>query len=79
MKIITVINGTERVIMQPENKLEEEILKRLDGASCQVIGSQNVNVLESNVFGGLLIQLPKNQNTTGAADVMAPDKDKKEA
>lgn len=59
MKVTTIINGKTCLILVPETKVEEEVIKVLNGGKAQVI-AQNVNVLQNSVGGGLLISSDQN-------------------
>lgn len=54
MKVTTIVNGKICLILTPENTLETEILKKLNGASATVINTKTT-VLQNSVEGGLLI------------------------
>ena len=54
MKVTTIINGTTSLILTPENPVETEILKQLNGAQAQLM-TNNIKVLQNTVDGGLLI------------------------
>lgn len=55
IKGITVSNGKTRLILVPENDVDKEVLKILDGATCKLI-TDNVKVFDQNVTAGLLIE-----------------------
>lgn len=54
MKVTTVLNGKISMVLVPENQMEEEIVKQLNGGKVQLI-AQNMNILGNNITGGLLI------------------------
>lgn len=55
MKIITITNGVTQLILLPENDLEKEIVKKVNGGTASLIADNN-SVLNTNVSGGLLIR-----------------------
>ncbi len=55
MKITSIVNGSTQLVIVPENDLEKEILKKLNGGSAVII-SENNSILANNVAGGLLIK-----------------------
>lgn len=54
MKVTTVLNGKISMVLVPENQMEEEIVKQLNGGKVQLI-AQNMNILGNSITGGLLI------------------------
>ncbi len=60
MKITSIINGSTQLIITPENDLEKEILKKLNGGSATLV-SDNNSILNNSVAGGLLIREPKEE------------------
>jgi hypothetical protein len=58
MKVLTLLNGTIQLVLVPETDLEKEVVKQLNGASATLV-SDNNNILNHNVGGGLLIKTEK--------------------
>jgi hypothetical protein len=54
MKSITVLNGKISLVLTPENAMEEEIIKQLNGGEAKLIAG-SINILGQSVTGGLLI------------------------
>lgn len=57
IKGITVSNGKTRLILIPENDLDKEVLKLLDGGVCKII-QENLKVYDQTVSTGLVIEAP---------------------
>ena len=55
MKVTTIVNGTTQLVLTPENDLEKEIVKLLNGATAMVV-SDNNNILGNNIGGRLLFR-----------------------
>lgn len=54
MKVTLVMNGHISLVIQPENSLEKEVVKKLNGGKVQLVAS-GVNVLQNNIEGSLLV------------------------
>lgn len=60
MKVTAIVNGKVSLVLVPETKVEEEVLKTLNGGVKVQIIAQNVNILQNSVGGGLLITSEQN-------------------
>ncbi len=58
MKVFFLKNGTSQLILLPEDDMEKEFVKQLNGASVTSITDGN-NILGQNVNGGLLVKAGK--------------------
>jgi len=58
MKLTSVINGSIQLVIIPENDIEKEILKRVNGCTAVLI-SDNNSILNQPVSGALLIKEEK--------------------
>lgn len=61
MKVTTIVNGTTQLVLTPENDLEKEIVKLLNGATAMVV-SDNNNILGNNIGGSLLLRKEKSND-----------------
>lgn len=55
MKVTIIKNGILQMVLTPEDELEKEVIKKLNGGTVQVIADNNT-ILNNNVGGGLLIK-----------------------
>lgn len=56
MKLTSIINGITQLILTPENDLEKEIIKQLNGAKATVVSDGN-SILQNNIGGSLLLKM----------------------
>jgi len=56
MKVLTIINGGVSLVLEPENTMEEEVLKALTKQSNQIVEIRNsVTILSRIIKGSVLI------------------------
>lgn len=66
MKITSIINGTIQLVLTPENDLEKEIVKQLNGAAATLVSSNN-SILNNSIEGSLLLRMTE-KNAGGKGD-----------
>ena len=55
IKGITISNGKLRLVLIPENDIDEATLKSIDGATCKLI-TENLRVFDQTVSKGIVIE-----------------------
>lgn len=63
MKVTTVINGVTSLVLTPENDLEKEVIKQLNGAKCTIVTDGN-SILNNNIAGSLMLRTEKDSGTS---------------